>query len=59
MKKYHCPRAYGGNGGGCEYGGNKRFNYGFMSGTSSYCWLVKKWIHDFIGCPKDGRKANK
>ena len=51
--KYNCPRAYRGNGGGCVYGGNKRFNYGFVSGTASYCRLNNKFLDAFSGCPKD------
>lgn len=35
----------------CQYGGNKRYNYGFTSGTSSYCRKDKKWVHDLKQCP--------
>ena len=40
----------------CKHGGNKRFNYGFMNGTASYCRKVKKWIYNnfkgrSIECP--------
>ena len=54
-KKYHCSRAYGGNGGGCQYGGNKAYNYGFVSGTSSYCYLRKQFLHSFMGCPEQDK----
>ena len=37
----------------CEYGGNKRYNYGFMSGMSLYCRKEKKWLHDLDKCPLD------
>jgi len=56
-KKYHCSRSYGGNGGGCEHGGNKRFNHGFVSGTSGYCWLNKRFLFAFSGCPKQDEAA--
>jgi len=52
-KKYYCSRANGGNGGGCEYGGNKTYNYGFISGTSMFCRLNKKFLDSFSGCPKE------
>ncbi len=54
--KNHCNRAHRGNSGGCEYGGNKRYNYGFMSGTASFCRFNLRWLHDFSGCPKDDTK---
>ena len=56
-KKYYCVRAYGGNSGGCEYGGNKRFNYGFVSGLSAYCRLNKKFLDAFMGCPKEDKES--
>jgi len=45
--KYPCPK----NKEGCKHGGNKVFNYGFMSGTASYCRKVKKWCSDLAECP--------
>ena len=48
MKAY-CPLI---NNDLCEYGGNKRYNYGFISGMSSFCRLSKKWVHDLKSCPK-------
>jgi hypothetical protein len=47
MKAY-CPLI---NNKLCKYGGNKAYNYGFVSGLSSYCRLVKKWVHDLKTCP--------
>ena len=35
----------------CKFGGTKAYNYGFMSGRSSYCFYDKKWIHDINECP--------
>jgi hypothetical protein len=29
----------------------KRYNYGFVSGTASYCKIGKKWTSDLIKCP--------
>ena len=34
--KYHCPLSPDPDL-LCEYGGNKTYNYGFVSGTASYC----------------------
>ncbi len=50
VKEYPCPLSTTGV---CRYGGNKRYNYGFMSGTSSYCRKDKKWVHDLKDCPLD------
>ena len=36
----------------CEHGGNKRYNYGFMRGTSEYCRLKRKWVHNLKECPR-------
>lgn len=33
-KQYPCPMSPTGS---CEHGGNKRFNYGFASGSASFC----------------------
>ena len=54
MKAY-CPLI---NNDLCEYGGNKRYNYGFTSGMASYCRLSKKWIHDLKSCPKIKSKCS-
>ena len=35
----------------CKYGGNKAYNYGFMSGTASYCRKVSKWVSYLEKCP--------
>ena len=43
MKKYYCPLRKE----LCEFGGNKRYNYGFVSGTASYCRKIKIFICDF------------
>ena len=48
MKEYPCPKSLTKM---CQYGGNKRYNSGFMSGTSSYCRKDKKWVHDLKFCP--------
>lgn len=49
MKAY-CPLI---NNDLCQYGGNKRYNYGIVAtGTASYCRLAKKWVHDLKSCPK-------
>ena len=29
------------------------YNYGFVSGTASYCRLVKKWVSDLEYCPNE------
>ena len=35
----------------CIYGGNKRYDYGFVSGMLQYCRKIKKWVHDIEICP--------
>jgi hypothetical protein len=40
----------------CRYAGNKAYNYGFVSGTASYCYLIKKWLHDINECPKQSNE---
>jgi len=47
----HQYRCKYGDIGYCEHGGTKRYNYGFQSGTASYCYLVKKWVSDIKDCP--------
>ena len=54
MKKYLCSLSED----GCEYGGNKRFNYGFVSGTHEFCrhprqkTPVARALCGVIECPK-------
>lgn len=53
MKKYPCPMSEN----GCEYGGNKTYNHGFVSGSGSYCRhpTQKRFIYGMFGdieCPK-------
>lgn len=48
MKEYTCPLSKTKM---CRYGGNKRYNYGFMSGSSSYCRKDRKWVHNLKKCP--------
>jgi hypothetical protein len=48
MKKYPCFLAVDGS---CRYGGNKRYNYGFVSGMAGYCRFSKKWVSDLPKCP--------
>ena len=50
MRKYPCPRHYEGQ---CSYGGNKHYDYGFVSGTSSYCRFARKWLSALEKCPLD------
>lgn len=50
-KKYYCPIASEQQDKLCEYGGNKAYNYGFMSGTASFCRKAKKWVHSLERCP--------
>ena len=45
---YPCPLAENKL---CRYGGNKNYNYGFVSGSASFCRLDKKWVHDLEKCP--------
>jgi hypothetical protein len=37
----------------CKFGGNKRYNYGFVSGMSLFCRKEKKWLVDMKVCPLD------
>jgi len=37
----------------CEYGGNRRYNYGFLSGMASWCGLEKRWVSGLKKCPRD------
>ena len=35
----------------CKHGGNKRYGYGYWSGTAGYCYKVKRWLYDLKECP--------
>lgn len=48
MKTYSCHRSPSDQ---CQYGGNKAYNYGFMSGTASYCRHDRRWVADMKRCP--------
>ena len=41
-----------------KYGGNKRYNYGFVSGTANYCHKKEKWVADLKNCPKQALQVN-
>ena len=47
-KRYPCKLARDGY---CEHGGNKKYNYGFVSGIAGFCRLSKKWVDDLKECP--------
>ena len=47
MKKFPCPLVKK----LCEHGGNKRYNYGFVSGAAGYCRYKNKWTSDLENCP--------
>lgn len=65
MKEYPCPKATSGT---CRYGGNKNYNYGFVSGTASFCrhpsqkyrGSAGRFVSDISGCPltTDERSPN-
>jgi len=48
MAEYICPLSKTGT---CKYGGNKTYNYGFISGIASYCYHIKKFIDGIDKCP--------
>ena len=54
-KEYICSLSLSGT---CKYGGNKRFNYGFVSGTAEFCrhpkqkTFVDRMLFGVIKCPK-------
>jgi hypothetical protein len=48
MKKYPCKLAIEKV---CQYGGGKRFNYGFVNGTAEYCRKYKRWVSNLKECP--------
>lgn len=52
---FPCPLSPSGV---CRHGGNKHFNYEFMSGTSSYCRKSDKWVHDLASCPIANAKGD-
>ena len=47
-KLYHCPLSPTKM---CRYGGNKVYNYGFMTGASSYCRKDKQFVDKLEKCP--------
>ena len=47
IKKYPCPLTKDIHG-ECRYGGSKNYNYGYFSGTGTYCRLLKKWVGTLI-----------
>ena len=53
-QKYPCPLSTD----GCEYGGNKNFNYGFCKGSGVFCrhprqkTFVNRMLFGQIVCPK-------
>lgn len=49
-KKYFCSLSISKE---CEYGGSKKYNYGFFVGTGSYCRLYNLWISDMNRCPAE------
>ena len=53
MKEYPCKLSELGM---CQYGGNKHYYYGFVSGTASYCRLAKQWVVDLKKCPKQAKE---
>lgn len=57
-KEYHCEKS---DTKMCKYGGNKRFNYGFMSGTSGYCRFFNEWLHEIEVCsqPQKNKESQK
>jgi hypothetical protein len=48
-KEYPCKFSPTGM---CKHGGNKHYNYGFVSGTAEYCHLAKIWTSKISKCPK-------
>lgn len=48
MKEYPCPLSPTKM---CKYGGNKVYNYGFVSGTASYCRKDKVFVNRLKECP--------
>jgi hypothetical protein len=52
-KKYPCQLCPDNS--GCEYGGNKNYFYGFVSGTAEYCRFKKQWIVHLKECPLENK----
>ncbi|KKM82684.1 hypothetical protein LCGC14_1317010 [marine sediment metagenome] len=48
-RKYPCPLSLTSM---CEYGGNKHYDSGFISGMASYCHKKKKWVAGLKNCPE-------
>jgi len=48
MKVYYCSLSKTKL---CKYGGNKGYNYGFVSGSAGYCYYKKRWVSDMQLCP--------
>ena len=42
----------------CKHGGNKSYNYGFTSGTASYCRKEKRFLGGMIICPYENAARN-
>ncbi len=53
--KYPCKH----NKNGCKHGGNKKYNYPFMSGKARYCRLVNAWVSELNECPLENNKLPK
>lgn len=50
MKKYPCPKCLDDQS-GCEFGGMKYYNYGFLQGTDFYCRKNKQYVCYIDKCP--------
>jgi hypothetical protein len=37
----------------CSFGGNRTYNYGFLTGTASFCGKENKFCCDMKKCPLD------
>lgn len=55
-RTYPCKLSHSGF---CLFGGNKIYNYGFVSGSAAYCHSIKKWISDMTECPKNTPRKRK
>ena len=47
MKEYYCEKSKTKK---CKHAGNKRFNFGFVSGLANYCRYSKRFIRDIDKC---------
>jgi hypothetical protein len=59
--KYRCPLAPSDE---CQYGGAKRYNYGFVSGVRPFCSNSRQWITNMltgkrITCPIASNQTSK